>query len=252
MKRLLSGFTMAEVLITIGLIGVVAAMTLPALNMNIQKHQVGPSLLKGINTLENGSRLLLQRDEARNLFDACSNYNYVGEFTPSEEGEGEEANSTLTHSVLSCMLASGIFAVTESADLRTVKDYNLSSEKSFHCIDSSDGISFCEDTASPSIADMNAVEGHTVGRQYDGRAYFVYIDVNGPKATNTIGKDIFKVLLDGKGIVIPFGGSVYKNYAPNQEAILWKTDGSKCTGEKVDDGDSCAGAIADNGWKISY
>ena len=44
------GFTLAEVLITLGLIGVVAAITLPALNSDIRAQQIGPSLAKAVNT----------------------------------------------------------------------------------------------------------------------------------------------------------------------------------------------------------
>ena len=46
-----NGFTLAEVLITLGIIGVVATMTLPALMTNTQEQQAKTGLKKGINTL---------------------------------------------------------------------------------------------------------------------------------------------------------------------------------------------------------
>lgn len=51
-KRLL-GFTLAEVLITIGIIGVVAAMTLPTLIQNHQKQVYVAEIKKGISTISN-------------------------------------------------------------------------------------------------------------------------------------------------------------------------------------------------------
>lgn len=45
------GFTLAEVLITLSIIGVVATMTLPALMTNTQEQQAVTGLKKGINTL---------------------------------------------------------------------------------------------------------------------------------------------------------------------------------------------------------
>ena len=46
-----NGFTLAEVLITLAIIGVVATMTLPALMTNTQEQQAKTGLKKGINTL---------------------------------------------------------------------------------------------------------------------------------------------------------------------------------------------------------
>ena len=46
-----NGFTLAEVLITLAIIGVVATMTLPALMSNTAEQQAKSALKKGINTL---------------------------------------------------------------------------------------------------------------------------------------------------------------------------------------------------------
>ena len=46
-----NGFTLAEVLITLAIIGVVATLTLPALLQNTQEQQAKTALKKGINTL---------------------------------------------------------------------------------------------------------------------------------------------------------------------------------------------------------
>lgn len=45
------GFTLAEVLITLGIIGVVAAMTTPALMTNYQKRSFVSKLQKAISTI---------------------------------------------------------------------------------------------------------------------------------------------------------------------------------------------------------
>lgn len=46
-----NGFTLAEVLITLAIIGVVATLTLPALMTNTQEQQARTALKKGVNTL---------------------------------------------------------------------------------------------------------------------------------------------------------------------------------------------------------
>ena len=69
MKRLLKGFTLAEVLVTLAIIGVVASLTLPVLNANVTKQQVGPALAKAINTLENANMLAIKENGVRTLVD---------------------------------------------------------------------------------------------------------------------------------------------------------------------------------------
>lgn len=56
MKKLNSGFTLAEVLITLGIIGVVAAIVLPAVMSNYQYKSVGVKLAKFVSTVEGSAR----------------------------------------------------------------------------------------------------------------------------------------------------------------------------------------------------
>lgn len=53
------GFTLAEVLITLTIIGVVATMTLPALMTNTQEQQARTGLKKGINTFTEAGQMNL-------------------------------------------------------------------------------------------------------------------------------------------------------------------------------------------------
>ena len=54
-----NGFTLAEILITLGIIGVVAALTTPALIQNTGSAQVGPKLAKAVATFENANQNML-------------------------------------------------------------------------------------------------------------------------------------------------------------------------------------------------
>ena len=63
-----NGFTLAEVLITLAIIGVVATLTLPALMTNTAEQQAKTALKKGINTLTEAA----QMNQAINGFDYAS------------------------------------------------------------------------------------------------------------------------------------------------------------------------------------
>ncbi|MBQ8669541.1 type II secretion system protein [bacterium] len=71
-----SAFTLAEVLITLGIIGVVAAMTIPNLIANVRAHQNRSAFKKGLSTINQAVRL----NEANygynfaSVYQNCSSY----------------------------------------------------------------------------------------------------------------------------------------------------------------------------------
>lgn len=77
-----TGFTLAEVLITLAIIGVVATMTLPSLMTNTQEQQAKTGLKKGINTLT----------EAAQTNQAIDGFDYAG-LKDASEGTDTEAQS---------------------------------------------------------------------------------------------------------------------------------------------------------------
>ena len=68
MKKL-SAFTLAEVLITLGVIGIVAAMTMPSLIANYQKKVWVNQLKKSVSVLEQGFRKMLADEGVDSLLD---------------------------------------------------------------------------------------------------------------------------------------------------------------------------------------
>lgn len=62
MKKLKSGFTLAEVLITLAIIGVVAAIVMPSVMSNYQYKSIGVKLAKFMSTVEAASRPFVVND----------------------------------------------------------------------------------------------------------------------------------------------------------------------------------------------
>ena len=78
-----TGFTLAEVLITLTIIGVVATMTLPALMTNVQEQQAKTGLKKGLNTLT----------EAAQMTQATDGFDYASLKVSSAANSAAEAQS---------------------------------------------------------------------------------------------------------------------------------------------------------------
>jgi type II secretory pathway pseudopilin PulG len=80
-------FTLAEVLITLGVIGVVAALTIPTLITNYQKHQVETQLLHFYSTINQAFRLSIDDNgepdtwaEGRKYYSYDENYKIVQDY----------------------------------------------------------------------------------------------------------------------------------------------------------------------------
>ena len=100
------GFTLAELMITLGVIGVVSALTLPGLINDASSAKVGPSLAKAVAVFDQANKMFLADQEIEALSDSdsvvgqqglsisvyyqqLSNYMYVeiaGNSMVSEEG----------------------------------------------------------------------------------------------------------------------------------------------------------------------
>jgi prepilin-type N-terminal cleavage/methylation domain-containing protein len=76
-----NGFTLAEVLITLTIIGVVATLTLPALLTNTAEQQAKTALKKGINTLT----------EAAQMTQALDGYDYASLVSDDTSKEDEQS-----------------------------------------------------------------------------------------------------------------------------------------------------------------
>ena len=62
------GFTLAEVLITLGIIGVVATLTVPSLYANYQKKALSARLKKVYNEINAAAKLAVVKEKALNFY----------------------------------------------------------------------------------------------------------------------------------------------------------------------------------------
>lgn len=88
------GFTLAEILITLGVIGIVAAMTLPGLVLNYERHATAVKVKKMYNITDNAFRLAMANDGVDKLEDTtffkAFKKSYIDNMSVAEKQELEK------------------------------------------------------------------------------------------------------------------------------------------------------------------
>ena len=250
------GFTLAEVLITLGIIGVVAALTAPALNSAVQKAKVPPILRKFIATMETVHEHILSDNEADVMSTAIgcgvagqeANYyqnlaKYLKGTFDASPGSADKWNDATKYPIVPTLMPKG----TQSGFAAQM----AGSEGHVFHMDS--GQDFIINILTEALHDLLVgVKG-----SYKGLWATTVVDVNGfATGPNKVGKDLFLFYIDDNGSVIPLGGKQeYDAYTGFTHVYRWK-DGAlseRCNDtDEVQEGWTCSGSIADNGWKIVY
>ena len=238
------GFTLAEVLVTLGIIGVVAAVTLPALRSDTEKLQWEQGLKITVGNLNEGFARMLADYEA----DSLSDTKLFNEILSNSKSKTKyvDANKELGK----------YFNIDRSYAKDAEGEASIISGQEFYTLRGTDCSSSITDTKSI-IYLTNGAKLHLMFREtlstrnsskYDIR---IHIDVNGDKGPNTFGKDIFTFFVTDDGKVIARGSKTTKDLGIDS-GIYWDTN-NICKGDKPGGtGWYCAGRVVEEGYKIKY
>ena len=224
------GFTLSEVLIALGIVGILAAVTLPTLQANTSRKSIGPSVMKAFSLLKNANKLILTEKESMSLASVCAEYtdylDCISQHTGMTKMDG------YTHP---CKYNSGSCGAVPGLSYYNTKD----------------GMIFWFDNAGTS--DSKGVRKFTLPasmkEDYSGDAYMILVDINGTAKPNEMGKDVFRFFVDDYGAVLPSGSTTWAEYVSVPGSVWTKTckDDSKPTDMR-----HCSGSVVANGGKIMY
>lgn len=211
-----TAFTLAEVLITLAIIGVVAAITIPSLNNNINKQDTVTKVKKAYSTLSQATQEI-NAECGGNLTNCLVTMSTTDQdATSRQEVVTLYKPKLLTNKECPTSATLGCFANTEYKFLNNSNMGNFATANIF-------------DNARFSLNDGTAVLFDWDGTSTD--LFRFAIDTNGPKPPNQLGKDLFMFY-----------------YNPNSR-ILKSFDTSSCT--TSDYGWGCTGKILQDG-EINY
>lgn len=204
-------FTLAEVLITLGIIGVVASITMPSLITNIKNKGYVEKLKKAYSLISQTTYLVSQDVGIEPKYWSYSKYT-----------DGDE-NDTLNHDILNAYkkhlkvvgdYTNGYNDYEYSNRNKKVSYRYLNGDSNAHSFYATGGMYHC--TYVVQLADGTTL-GFSFSNNKRGGVLWTLIqkninlafvvDINGTDKPNQIGRDIFWFYLDTDGKILPYGGS---------------------------------------------
>ena len=245
------GFTLAEVLITLGIIGVVAAMTIPTLISNYQKRQFVTGLQKGYSIMNNALKMALAEDLTDNL-----NQTSLWQALPEDSSQFGNPNA----------IDFSEFVGVLSKYLKVQKYCNPEEDGCFNIQykilngDDDDGFYTKSNRLKVYTADglvyYFRLKSNTINEDIywdDNLAYnligYIGIDVNGDSGPNQNGRDYFDILVFNNGKLMFPGTQEWKlidNAFGDWEGVC----DVQYTG--MYPGDYCGARIFEEGWRMDY
>ncbi len=223
MRRNLNSFTLAEVLITLAIIGVVAALTIPSVVRNYQKTQTVTQLKKAYSTLTNTTNLAIAEYGPIGTWEV-QNYNEGG------TGKGS-VNFTDKYLIPYLRLSKNCGNINTGGCAFTVANLNDGTRT---IIGSQAARFFLTDGT---FILVQSYEKESTS--FPGGGANLYVDINGQKPPNTWGKDAFEFkyyLSSGRFFPPGFG-------KPRQTIL-----DSHCNKNLT--GSACAALIMNDSWQI--
>ena len=238
MKKIF-GFTLAEVLITLGIIGVVAALTIPTLMANYQKQVWINKLKKTYSVLNEGYKQIMVNQ-------GCTDMICTG-FMP-DDIVLNFANEEAKNKFITTFKLTNLNSSQWDYEIKKGDDLCGSNVTFSGCI----GSSVADETLSGSTADgsiISFLNGWILGG-------IVLVDTNGLRGPNEFGRDIFVFAYTDKMITPLFSKAYFDWAAANSSDPLVNSEEERkqyveqyCNANKRL---ACAEKIIMDGWQMNY
>ena len=283
MKKIKKAFTLAEVLITLGIIGVVASITLPTLIKEYNKHAWVNALKQNYSLLNQGFRKMMADDGVEFIGDTEVWRAIGGWFNACDSGKNISSNDCknfypqLKRYFKIVRIGVGNDNYSYDAGTAHVEGVGYKYKKRNSSVEMGDSrnIIYLSNgvmiwgyyfNKNPNIS-SNCDAIHSAGGHMCGNAGNFNIDINGNRGPNEYGKDIFKFYITERGQLAPVGGNDYAIYEASsnltQENIdKYKANGShggycdntsRLSENDISSGLSCTGLLIDQlNWKMDY
>ena len=225
------GFTLAEILITLSIVGIVAVLTIPSVMKSYKNRMYTAKLEKVYSQLNNATSALMNDERVDNFYETQAGK------APAKNAKGEYiagfpyfANTYLKNIKKDCLDSSEPCATQGAGTYKTVTGVAVGGFVSSYCVQTVNGVTVCGVYNSAKTCMSLAV------------------DVNGMDGPNIPGRDVFSMDIHKDGSISDFGS--------NCNDSNFGCEPAKCTKSLTVDAWAaacgCLSAIIDSGWKMEY
>ena len=213
-------FTLAEVLVTLGIIGVVSAMTVPTLMQNHQRKTYVTQLHKVYNEF---SQALVQYQNDRNALNLSeAGLNSQAQFN-SFVSSYFKVVQTCSNSLTPCFLDENSYKKMDGTALASA--YTVTNAYVL--------------ASGASVRFLHAASGDKIGH--------IMVDINGQKGPNILGRDLFTIAVYKDGMLDDEGSS-----APLTKAARDTLYTNGCASATASAVWGCFGKILNDNWEMTY
>ncbi len=278
------GFTLAEVLITLGIIGVVAALTAPALVLSSRNEANAAKLSVVVSNLENAFTTMIAKENTSNLYGTKA-WGVVQGADWADNGNANDLNNRRQLNATSSdddiagfvgwlgqyMHVNGYKRQNASTYYNGSGPYALTNEGGAgNIVEGSPGFALeLKNGATIFMRVFANGDGNTRRTQEEisdviqqggslmSDAADILIDVNGKNPPNTLGRDLFGGYLGSNGIFYPSGGMDVSIYDRGGRDNTWNNinSGWACLPDQnkvANEGHGCTARIISEGYKMNY
>lgn len=264
------GFTLAEVLITLGIVGVVAALTAPALVMSSRNEANAAKLSVVVSNLENAFQSAIAQQGADNLYgtdmwaDERTNANegdkaaFVGKLGQYMIVNGYSDSDAQYYGTVRTCAMSESGGTNGDACNASANSARFGGDGDMFTIETKNGAAIHIRTYRHTNAEIDAGKTAAIadGGSYYTNAADINIDVNGKNPPNTYGRDIFWFEVGENGILYPVGSRDVARLEPEQgrwDQNLRAACNDTSKGSDVAlRGMGCTARIIADGYKMNY
>lgn len=237
------GFTLAEVLITLAVIGVVAAMTIPTMVANYQKTQYVTQLKKSYTVIQQALKQIMA-SEGVTQFDQTGLFDGTDYQNAARNDKIDEIIRTNFKVVKSCKNGDDSCQVAYKFINQGSGGNDFGSN--YYKFYTTDGTLFglnLGTSCPPNLLKTTKIKA-VCG--------YVKVDINGVKNPNTMGRDFFEFLIGHDGTLYGTASHEDADYNNNQQ-MYWGTGFFPCSNDtNTSFGYGCAGRIIEEGWQMNY
>lgn len=224
------GFTLAEVLITLAVLGTIAALSLPSVTSNVMESQLKTAFQTSHHTISDKLDAAMALEDVQDIRDLKA----------FQQADIDSFFKELSHYLNFSSVNEDHIVYAFDKGANAVATWPTSNTKQIH----TKAFMYVEDFTEAGSAGGSAIKA--AGGGLLRRNAIVWLDVNGYTKPNRLGYDVFKFYLGQDGRLYPVGGrdvSLYESAGGSETSMSWEGGSADFKCDKTVTGFGCAGRL---------